>query len=133
MSPEKTNKLVEDFSDLYRGVNETVQENLMSFGFECGDGWFDIVYNLSKEIDSIAGKYGLENERYPKAFQVKEKFGSLRFYVVYNGADSVVIDEIEGAIDRASELSIKTCCECGGPAESHREGSWIYTLCEGCR
>lgn len=44
-------------------------------GFECGDGWFDLLDVLSFEIEPYANEAGLD----VAAVQVKEKFGCLRF------------------------------------------------------
>lgn len=78
MSPEKTEYLFNRYPILYQGKDETVQTNLMPFGFECGDGWFELIDNLSYFIEG----YNMQYPAHPiKAFQVKEKFGGLRFYV----------------------------------------------------
>lgn len=55
--------------------------------------------------------------------QVKEKFGSLRFY--YDGGD----EYISGLVSMAESMSGITCEECGAPGESGGNG-WISTLCE---
>ena len=55
--------------------------------------------------------------------QVKEKFGTLRFY--YNGGDSV----IEGMVGFAEAMSACTCEQCGAPGV-RRGGSWLRTLCD---
>jgi len=57
------------------------------------------------------------------ATQVKEKFGTLRFY--YNGGDEV----IDGMVRMAEALSGVTCEECGAPGKQ-RHGGWILTLCD---
>lgn len=55
--------------------------------------------------------------------QIKEKFGSLRFY--YQGGDEFV----GGAVWLAESLSSGMCEECGAPG--HRtSGGWIKTLCD---
>jgi hypothetical protein len=57
------------------------------------------------------------------AMQVKEKFGTLRFY--YYGGDDVV-----SGIERMAEsMSAVMCEECGAPGKS-RSGGWIRTLCD---
>jgi hypothetical protein len=57
------------------------------------------------------------------AMQVKEKFGTLRFY--YSGGDDIV-----GGIERmADSMSAVMCEECGAPGRSRR-GGWIRTLCD---
>jgi hypothetical protein len=55
--------------------------------------------------------------------QVKEKFGSLRFY--YQGGD----EYIHGLVSMAESMSGITCEECGAPGETGGNG-WISTLCE---
>jgi len=57
------------------------------------------------------------------AVQVKEKFGTLRFYC--DGGD----DAIQGMISLAESMSARLCEECGNRAQT-RGGSWIRTLCE---
>ena len=57
------------------------------------------------------------------AVQVKEKFGSLRFY--YEGGD----DYIRGLVSLAESLSHRTCEQCGSPGVG-RGGGWIQTLCD---
>jgi hypothetical protein len=55
--------------------------------------------------------------------QVKEKFGTLRFY--YNGGDDI----IDGMVRMAEGMSGCTCEECGKPG-GRRGGGWIVTLCD---
>lgn len=55
--------------------------------------------------------------------QVKEKFGSLRFY--YDGGD----DYVDGMVRLAESMSGFTCEQCGDSGES-RQGGWIRTLCD---
>lgn len=55
--------------------------------------------------------------------QVKEKFGTLRFY--YTGGDEV----IDGMVQMAESMSAVTCEQCGMPGRE-RGGSWIKTCCD---
>ena len=57
------------------------------------------------------------------ADQVKEKFGTLRFY--YHGGD----EEISGMVRMAEAMSSVTCDVCGNPGTTKGPG-WIRTLCE---
>lgn len=54
--------------------------------------------------------------------QVKEKFGSLRFY--YNGGD----EYIRGLVTMAEGMSGRTCEVCGASGKASGSG-WIRTLC----
>jgi len=113
-------KLFNDFPDLYRGCNKPMTESLMCFGFECGNGWFQLIYDLSSDLMRITRTKGYKT---PVVVQVKEKFGGLRFYI--NGSQ----DEYQGRIMAAEELSFQTCEMCGRKGE-RRSGGWIQTLCD---
>lgn len=56
------------------------------------------------------------------ATQVKEKFGTLRFY--YDGGD----DRIRGMEAMAESMSARTCETCGNPGKLFTHG-WRYTAC----
>ena len=94
------------------------------FPFECGDGWFDLVYKLSEDIES-------QLNRDPKVasqfyvLQVKEKFGGLRFYT---GPSNKLIDQL---VSEAEDRSFTVCEFCGDPG-TPRGGSWVQTLCGPC-
>jgi hypothetical protein len=159
--------------------NKNMQETCMCWGFECGDGWFQILNQLMGNIqhhidwnnrqrevvikfnkireagqsgnaelfaDLLAAEYGDKGfdsnlvkrraeefmttplqpvpEEIPQVTldQVKEKFGTLRFY--YTGGD----DQIYGMVRMAESMSGVTCEECGKPGTS-TSGGWIKTVC----
>lgn len=77
MNKENTDKLFRKYAFLYRGRFDSIRGNLMGFGFECPDSWYDLIDTLSDLISRHADKTG----SHVKAVQVKEKFGGLRFYV----------------------------------------------------
>lgn len=62
---------------------------------------------------------------HPRAMQVKEKFGGLRFYMTWE------TEEIDKLISKAEDESHKICESCGEPGKA-RSGSWIRTLCDKC-
>lgn len=66
---------------------ERLQDDMAPFderGLECGDEWFPLVDRLSQacelEIEALSFQ-GVPPECWPRIAQIKEKFGSLRFYV----------------------------------------------------
>lgn len=115
MNKENTDKLVKDFPMLYSGVHKDPRDSCMAFGFECGDGWFELLYNLSGQI--------VMSDPSVVASQVKEKFGTLRFYI--NEGSEEVFD----IISCAEEHSGLTCDTCGGAGELGGSG-WMSTKCE---
>jgi hypothetical protein len=108
-------------------------------GFAVGKGWWPLLEKLCATIQRhtdwandtrtallIANPY---NHKIPDECpqvvveQVKEKFGTLRFY--YQGGD----DYIRGAVSLAESLTGHLCEDCGGFGEV-RHGGWIRVLCD---
>jgi hypothetical protein len=109
------------FANRHRPMNETA----MCWGFDCGDGWFNILDQLCLNI-----QYYIEWKNKKEtvveqvvADQVKEKFGTLRFY--YSGGD----EHIAGMVAMAESMSGVTCEDCGKPGRSRGFG-WITTVCD---
>jgi hypothetical protein len=96
------------------------RKSLMCFGFDVGNGWFDLLQQLLKHI-----KWMGPDENF-RVVQVKEKFGSLRFYT--SGATK----EINAVIHFAEDLSYRICEDCGGKGKVGGKG-WISVLCDPCR
>ena len=105
-----------------------------SYCFECKDGWFDLIAEICKGVEALIDAMP-EGDRYEDygdgerctlytIGQIKEKYGTLRFYM--NGAE---VDGSEELIEAAEEKSAKTCEVCGKPGET-RSTSWISTLCD---
>lgn len=118
MKLEYCEKLCRDFPRLY---------NRLTFYFECGDGWFDLIYVLSKKLMSEierAEKNGKQVDFY--ATQVKEKYGTLRYY------SGLSYDFLDGIIEEAEEKSATICDQCGKAGEIRDHCNWYYTMCERC-
>lgn len=127
MTPEKDKQLCEKYPKIFRDRNGDMQKTLMCFGFCHDDGWFDILDStcdlIQRRCDSVLKREGKDIQVI--AIQVKEKFGSLRFYV--SGGD----DYTNGIIALAESLSSKICENCGNAAELRTSGWWV-TQCETC-
>lgn len=78
MNSKLEQQLFHDFPKLYLAKSSPIILNLMNGGFECGDGWFNLIYELSKKIEEQNDKIADPND-YFIAMQVKEKYGSLEF------------------------------------------------------
>lgn len=129
MNSNLEKKLMEEFPYLYKDMYGPKDKTCMHYGITCGDGWFDIIYNLSSKLESMIISYinseKFTKENLPRAAQVKEKFGLLRMYLE-NGTD-----EMYKLIHIAEEDTGKICEECGKPGKL-RSGYWIRTLCDNC-
>jgi hypothetical protein len=177
MKQELDKLLCEKYPKMMVNRNKNMQETCMCWGFECGDGWFNILDQLMGSIQhhidwkekqrawaikynematqAKAGNFdlfeedmkALPNDHYkekrlaeivagdfrevPESIpqvtldQVKEKFGTLRFY--YSGGD----DYISGMVSLAESMSGVTCEGCGNIGE-RRGGGWVHTYCGTC-
>lgn len=178
MNPELDKELCEKYPKIFADRHAPMSTTAMCWGFECGDGWYNIIDALccliQNHIDNsietcernkeflerreaaLAGDWTLFDEHIlsynnvsddwikarkadlleepPEwrtkitplhqvvASQVKEKFGTLRFY--YNGGDDV----IDGIVYMAEEMSSRTCEVCGNPGKTSGSG-WLRTTC----
>jgi hypothetical protein len=207
VTPELDKKLVERFPVLYQDRNSPMTQTCMCWGFDCGDGWFEIIWQLSLAIEEELGYSWLQSRwfLFKKGFaqrwnaliyrlspvrksryhmegngtkespfrqvldkrdepkwderiaqflfgktktlgnftverigikgwrwdpdtgfavdQVKEKFGTLRFYT--NQGNSMIYK----FIDLAAKLSAMTCEECGRTGKLGQHAGWYSTRC----
>jgi hypothetical protein len=134
MNLELDKLLCEKYPKMMVNRNKDMKETCMCWGFECGDGWFNILDQL---MGNIQHHIDWNNQNFDKGYtqykqvpqvtldQVKEKFGTLRFY--YSGGDDV----IDGMVRMAESMSGVTCEECGNPGE-RKGGGWVHTFCTPC-
>jgi len=124
MKQELDELLCKKYPKMMVNRDKPMQETCMCWGFACGDGWFNILDQLMGNIQHYLDWKNKKEEAVPQVTldQVKEKFGTLRFY--YTGGDDV----IDGMVRMAESMSGVTCEECGSPGK-RRGGGWVTTLC----
>ena len=125
MRKELDEALCAKYPDIFRDRNGDMRTTAMCWGFECGDGWYNIIDAVCAMIQNHESGNKLNNVVMPPvvATQVKEKYGTLRFY--YTGGD----DYIDGIIAMAEYMSGVTCETCGVPGKLRDDG-WLRTLCD---
>jgi hypothetical protein len=123
MRKEFDEALCARFPKLYRDRHGDMTQTCMVWGFDCGDGWFQILWNLGLQLEAVSPETA--------AAQVKEKFGTLRFYT-WDG--NALGDRV---VELAEHLSSKVCERCGGPdtivGPLKPGGWWIENACQPCR
>ncbi len=112
-------------------------------------GWFGLVGNLCRDIELVLKADGCN------AFichQIKEKFGTLRFYWSHGESRDIYIDFVDndgavtgtvsrgefdaqkelvrGLVDAAMSASGVTCEECGRAGKLIRRRGWYLTRCD---
>jgi len=132
MNDENTKKIIDACKSLYSNI-ETERENLrrsdvflpIAFGFECGDGWFDILLDFSKKMQAY---FDTQSENFIKsvyAVQIKEKFGFLRIYLTAEN------DVVSSYIKEAMQRSRTTCEVCGDTETASIRGKYhLYCACD---
>jgi hypothetical protein len=132
MSPEKDILLRQRYPKIFKASEHNDEPHEM-WGFECHDGWFELIDALCAKIQShidwrsknIQDIEQLEDLQVV-AQQIKEKFGGLRFYVL--GGD----DTTDAFISFAESMSMKICETCGQPGKQQGDIGWIHTACDPC-
>jgi len=175
MKTELQQKLFDKYPKIFGDRTKPMTETCMCWGLDVGDGWYDIIdtlcealtytYSTSVEIDEEDGKrLGIEpykmggEDNYffqvepPQvvATQVKEKYGTLRFYYRYEFDEkNIFLSEtkkypdlkkvndrfynfIDGVVHFAETASGRTCEMTGQPGEIHASGGsrngWLKVL-----
>jgi hypothetical protein len=103
MDSQKTNELYEKFPHLYRERTAPLESSKMAWGFQCEDGWYKIIYEMSKKIN----KTSVEGEFAPAITEVsRNKDGTL--YVETRNLTPPVADIITSATEQ-SRLTCEFC------------------------
>jgi len=118
--------LVEKYSKIFINRYEDMTKTAMCWGFDHGDGWFWLIDQLCDSIQNHIDLNQHKNITQVVATQVKEKFGTLRFY--YNGGD----DDIDGMVTLAENMSANICEFCGSTVHVGKTSGWITTVCKDC-
>lgn len=125
MSPEKVEYLFNKYPLLYRHP----------LPIECNNGWFDLIDELSSKLENLieieedkfkSNEQELFEHRLCYAIQVKEKYGTLRFYM------SLLTDAMDDFIEEASKKSASICEICGEKGKIKKNG-WVEVRCGNCK
>lgn len=92
------------------------------YGCAVPEGWKDIVLETDEMLAHIDPDYEIQ--------QIKEKFGTLRYYFYSANSLSSIEGKIMYAIASAAEAkSSNLCQECGKYGETLSDRGWVATLC----
>lgn len=131
MKQELDDYLCNKYPKLFIERDLPATETCMCWGFACGDGWFNILDQLCQNIQRHLDWKNRDSEVVAQVVveQVKEKFGTLRFY--YRGGD----DYVRGLVSMAESMTEVTCESCGSGAKTvwPKGGGWVHTTCEPCQ
>jgi hypothetical protein len=123
MRKELEEKLIKRFPTWF-GVNGNAPHSPMPFGFHCGDGWFEILWRLCVELEPMVMELEKESGESFEVVQVKERLGTLRFYVSHHS------DAVDERILEALKESSQTCELCGQPGKQPVSGGRAQARCD---
>ncbi|NLB82138.1 MAG: hypothetical protein GX800_11150 [Clostridiaceae bacterium] len=159
MKRELELKITEEFPFMRRGKNIDEQRKEVghisdlygAFGCGVGDGWYEVIRGLCRDITEAYTKAGLPVDIIVD--QVKEKFGTLRFYyhpeahdpgihafVSVSDGKSIRImpgiselhKEVAEIVQKWEKESSNVCEKCGIAGDLRKDLSWVLTLCDSC-
>ena len=104
---------------------DTIKQNIhQSFGkgwekmIRCDDGWINIIAECHSELLSVDRNY--------KIYQIKEKFGTLRYYC--EPSHSKHKEQFSAIVDKYERMSIKTCEISGASGVLMKKDGYFKTL-----
>ncbi|TCB60133.1 hypothetical protein E0J20_09060 [Rhizobium leguminosarum bv. viciae] len=95
------------------------------FGFECGEGWRQIIEDFFATVDRLLPADAKFNLR-----QLKEKLGGMRIYYRLEGVPGEIEGKISDAYNRASARSYRVCEICGKRGRFSKRGGLLTVVCE---
>jgi hypothetical protein len=122
-------ELVKKYPKILKDFRGDPKSTCMAWGFECGDGWFSLLNTCMEKLQyfcNICSQHG--NEIQVVANQIKEKYGSLRFYYRIEGSNKIETSIIEDIVSEAEDQSENTCEISGKPGNLCVRHGWYKTL-----
>lgn len=118
-------KLIKKFPKILKAKKKNMSP-FSAYGVECDDGWYDMIFNLCTELQTLCDSNGTQ----VIALQIKEKFATLRFYMsIGDGATDAQYKATNEIIKKYEDMSSKTCEVTGNVGCLYKRGFWVKTLC----
>ncbi len=108
MKKELIEKMVTKYPDMFSGNK-----------IYCGDGWFDIIWDICEEIEAMR----------PNILQIKESFGNLIFNASFTKDYS---EQGWRIIHKAEEVAAEICETCGKKGIFRIKNSYRKVRCDKC-
>lgn len=123
-------KLVEKYPKILRDYGGDVKQTCMAWGIDCQNGWYELLDKSMEKLQyfcNLCSKEGREVQVI--ANQIKEKLGTLRFYVSVEGANDTETAILDDIVSETERQSAHICEITGERAVLCHKGGWLKTLC----
>lgn len=123
-------ELISRHPSIFRDCGKSPRETCMAWGIDCGPGWYGLIDEMCDRFDKLRELTGVG----VVADQVKEKFGTLRFYY-HTECDSEADPFWDTVVmDIVDLYDIKSSCRCEscGKRGEMRGGGWLMVRCDEC-
>ena len=107
MDEELDKKLVQDFPLLYADRHGSAQETCMCWGFEVGDGWYQIIDSLCNQIQHRVDWKQEQKEKYSKLVQLYKYWNSKVNLISRKDIDNLEINHILHSLSIVKIVSFK--------------------------
>lgn len=108
------------------GIQKIVDRIPVMWGkwVSCDSGWYPLLIELDEKLAQIEPNY--------EVHQVKEKFGTLRYYFTLDINLQDEYEEMSKIVDKYEKKSATTCESCGGNGSLRYQNYRYKTLCDDC-
>ena len=139
MDKKLETQLIEKYPEILKDMYGDPAKTCMAWGCATGDGWFKLIDGLCAKLDFIRKQSSI----IIAATQIKQKFGTLRFYWGIDVAQCPATTEIKhwygiicDLVSLAEIESGRICERCGSSNEvetkAHGQTHYISSLCPKC-
>lgn len=101
-------EVVKDCPILFRMRYRPMTETCMCWGFECNEGWHRAIADTCRELEILNNYYYSKYRVRIQADQIKEKFGTLRFYYSIEQDPNIFIQYISNIFEKIYDKLSKT-------------------------
>jgi len=126
MNKKLEKQLYDKYPKIFAQKDLPMTQTCMCWGIDTEKGWYWLIDQLCSSIQSYIDNNPQNNIQQVECVQLKEKFGSMRFY--YDGGD----ETIHGMVWLAEHMSYHTCEYCGCTKNVRQTSGWIKSLCTRC-
>lgn len=136
MDAKLEHQLFNKFPKIFQDATKDMMQSCMCWGICTPNSWYEIIDNMCERL-----QWDTDNNNYPQvvADQVKEKFGTLRFYYHLDIIKKLSEERlshneghIEGVVAVCEDLTNGICADCGSNKNVTSTRGWVRYLCEDC-